>query len=172
MLFGLCSVIHCEYSISIHVRYVCYKFWALAVNIGTQPCKHCCQSMTLAYLTCKKTSIFVHLGDRFFDFYTLHYNNFFSATCTVKTSILLWYNLGMRYRLSLLSTQSAQPLLSSDNLNSSQLLVPREDTRSVLRYTWREILPCFLILFFRVKIQKWHFTLRSLRNTIWRSLAP
>jgi len=37
----------------------------------------------------------------------------------------------MRYRLSLLSTQSAQPLLRSDNLGSSQLLVSRKDTRSV-----------------------------------------
>jgi len=29
--------------------------------------------------------------------------------------------LGMRYRLNLLSTQSAQPLVRSDNLGSSQL---------------------------------------------------
>jgi len=34
----------------------------------------------------------------------------------------------MRYRLSLLSTQSAQPLLRSDNLGSSQLFVSRKDT--------------------------------------------
>jgi len=51
----------------------------------------------------------------------------------------------MRYRLSLLSTQSAQPLLRSDNLGS-QLLVSRKDTRSVSRYawTWRKTLPCLL----------------------------
>jgi len=43
---------------------------------------------------------------------------------TVKINILLSYNLGrMRYRLSLLSTQSAQPLLRSDDLGSSQLLI-------------------------------------------------
>jgi len=55
--------------------------------------------------------------------------------------------LGMRYRLSLLSTQLAQPLLRSDNLDSSQLLVSRKDTRSVSRYawTWRKTLPCLLI---------------------------
>jgi len=49
----------------------------------------------------------------------------------------------MRYRLSLLSTQS---LLRSDNLDSSQLLVSRKDTRSVSRYawTWCETLPCLL----------------------------
>jgi len=49
----------------------------------------------------------------------------------------------MRYRLSLLSTQ---PLLKSDNLGSSQLLVSRKDTRPVSRYawTWRETLSCFL----------------------------
>jgi len=35
----------------------------------------------------------------------------------------------MRYRLSLLLTQSAQSLLRSDNLGSSQLLVLRKDTR-------------------------------------------
>jgi len=52
----------------------------------------------------------------------------------------------MRYRLSLLSTQLAQPLLRSDNLGSSQLSVSRKDTRSVSRYawTWRETLPCLL----------------------------
>jgi len=52
----------------------------------------------------------------------------------------------MRYRL--LSTQSAQPLLRSDNLDSSQFLVSRKDTRSISRYawTWREILPCLLII--------------------------
>jgi len=53
------------------------------------------------------------------DFYTLHYNNFFHTTHTVKISIFFSYNLGMLYRLSLLSTQSAQPLLRSDNLGSS-----------------------------------------------------
>jgi len=49
----------------------------------------------------------------------------------------------MRYRLSLLSTQSAQPLLRFE----SQLLVSRKDTWSVSHYawTWREILPCLLI---------------------------
>jgi len=41
------------------------------------------------------------------DFYTLHYNNFFRTTRTVKISIFFLYNLGMLYRLSLLSTQSA-----------------------------------------------------------------
>jgi len=52
----------------------------------------------------------------------------------------------MRYRLSLLSTQSAQPLLRSDNLSSFQLLVSCKDTRSVSCYawTWRETLPCLL----------------------------
>jgi len=40
----------------------------------------------------------------------------------------------MRYRLSLLLTQSVQPLLNSDNLGPSQLLVPRKGTQSVLRY--------------------------------------
>jgi len=39
----------------------------------------------------------------------------------------------MLYRLSLLSIQSAQPLLRSDNLGSSQLSVSRKDTRSVSR---------------------------------------
>jgi len=38
--------------------------------------------------------------------------------------------LGMRYRVSLLSTQSAQPLLRSDNLDSSQFLVSCKDTPS------------------------------------------
>jgi len=42
--------------------------------------------------------------------------------------------LGILYRLSLLSTPSAQPLLRSDNLGSSQLSVLRKDTRSVSRY--------------------------------------
>jgi len=52
----------------------------------------------------------------------------------------------MRYRLSFLSTQSDQPLLRSDNFDSSQLLVSRKDTRSVSRYAWiwRETLPCLL----------------------------
>jgi len=51
----------------------------------------------------------------------------------------------MRYRLSLLSTQSAQPLVRSDNLGSSQLLILRKGTRSVSRYawTWGET-PCLL----------------------------
>jgi len=73
-------------------------------------CKHGCQSMTLAHLTFKNrnnTFIFrIHPEDRFFNFYTLHYNNFFLTACTIKTSILLLYNLSMRYRLSLLLTQS------------------------------------------------------------------
>jgi len=43
--------------------------------------------------------------------------------------------------LSLLSTQSAQSLLRSDNLGWSQLLVSRKDTRSVYAWTWRETLP-------------------------------
>jgi len=89
------------------------------VSIGMQPCKHCCQSMTLAHLTSKnRNSTYVHPGDRFFYFYTLCYNNFFSTAHTVKISILLLYNLSTRYRLSL-STQSAQPLLRSDNLGSA-----------------------------------------------------
>jgi len=46
-----------------------------------------------------------------------------------KISILLLYNLGMRYRLNFLSTQSAQLLLRY-NLGSSQLLISRKDTRS------------------------------------------
>jgi len=52
--------------------------------------------------------------------------------------------LGIGYRLSLLSTQSAQSLLISDNLGLSQLLVSRKDTQSISRYawTWRETLPC------------------------------
>jgi len=37
----------------------------------------------------------------------------------------------MRYRLSLLSIQLAQPLLRSDNLGSSQFFVSHKDTRSV-----------------------------------------
>jgi len=41
----------------------------------------------------------------------------------------------MRYRLSLLSTQSAQPLLRSDNLSSSQLF-SRKNTWSVSCYAW------------------------------------
>jgi len=55
----------------------------------------------------------------------------------------------MHYRLSLLSIQSAQPLLRSDNLGSSQLLVSRKNTRFVSRYawTWRETLLCLLIMF-------------------------
>jgi len=36
-----------------------------------------------------------------------NYNNFFHTTRTVKISIFFLYNLGMRYQLSLLSTQSA-----------------------------------------------------------------
>jgi len=106
--------------------------------------------MTLAHLTSKIrkcTYIFCsHTLDRFFDFYTLHYNNFFHTTRTIKISIFFLYNLGMRYRLSLLSIQSAQPLLRSDNLGSSQVSVSRKDTRSVSRYawTWRETLPCLL----------------------------
>jgi len=39
----------------------------------------------------------------------------------------------MRYRLNLLSTQSAQLLLRSDNLGLSQLLISRKDTRLMLR---------------------------------------
>jgi len=48
---------------------------------------------------------------------------------------------------SLLSTQSGQPLLRSDNLDSSQLLVSRKDTLSVSPYAWiwRETLSCLLI---------------------------
>jgi len=42
--------------------HVCYRFWALAVSIGTQPCKHCCQSMTLAYLTSLRSD---NLGSTF-----------------------------------------------------------------------------------------------------------
>jgi len=96
----------------------------------------CCQSMTLAHLTSKnRNSTYVHIsGDRFFYFYTLHYYKFFPTARIVKISILLLYNLGMRYRLSLLSIQSAQPLLRSDNLGLSQFLVSRKDTRSVSRY--------------------------------------
>jgi len=48
-------------------RYVCYRFWALAASIRTQPCKHC-QSMTLAYLKIERVQ-YVHPGDRFFYFY-------------------------------------------------------------------------------------------------------
>jgi len=51
------------------VRYVCYRFWALAVSIGTQPYKHCCQSMTLAHLMSKNRNC--HPGDKFFNF--LHF---------------------------------------------------------------------------------------------------
>jgi len=49
--------------------------------------------------------------------------------------------------LSLLSTQSAQPLLRTANLGSSQLLVSRKDTQSVSRYvwTWHQTLTCLLI---------------------------
>jgi len=144
MLFGLHSVIYCEYSIST-VRVTCYR-WALAVS---EPCKHCCQSMTLAHLTSKnRNSTYISDEDRFFYFYILHYNNFFPIARTVKISILLSYNLGMRYRLSLLSTRSVQPLLRSDNLGSSQLLILHKDTRSVSRFawTWRETLPCLLII--------------------------
>jgi len=37
-----------------------------------------CQSMTLMHLTSKnRNGTYVHPGDRFFDFYTSHYNNFF-----------------------------------------------------------------------------------------------
>jgi len=49
----------------------------------------------------------------------------------------------MHYRLSLLSTQLAQPLLRSDNLGSSQLLISR------YAWTWRETPPCLLINFLR-----------------------
>jgi len=132
------------------IRYVCYRFWALAVSIGTQSCKHCCQSMTLAHLTSKnRNSTYVYPGDLLFLFHFIHYNNFFPTTRTVKICILLWYNWGMCYRLSLLSTQSAQPLLRSDNFGSSQLLISRKDTRFVSRYawTWRETLPCLLIIY-------------------------
>jgi len=76
-----------------------------------------------------RNSTYLHLGDDFFYFYTLHYNNFFPTACTVKTSILLLCNLGMRYRSSLLSTQSAQPLLKFD-LGSSQLF-PTKTTREI-----------------------------------------
>jgi len=79
--------------------------------------------MTLAHLTFKiRNSIYVHPGDGFFDFFTLCIIiTFFlqHVSCTVKTSIFLLYNLGMRYRLSLLSIQSAQSLLRSDNLGST-----------------------------------------------------
>jgi len=52
----------------------------------------------------------------------------------------------MRYRLSLLSTQSTQPLLRSNLGLSQSLLVLRKDTRSVSHYawTWRKTLPCLL----------------------------
>jgi len=76
--------------------------------------------MTLAYLKFETRHTYIHEID-FFYFYTLHYNNFFHIARTVKMSIFLRYNLCMCYRLSLLSTQSAQPLLRSDNLGSSQL---------------------------------------------------
>jgi len=50
-------------------RYVCYRFWALTVSIGTQSCKHCCQSMTLAHLTSKnRNSTYVCPGDWFLHF--------------------------------------------------------------------------------------------------------
>jgi len=53
----------------------------------------------------------------------------------MEKSILLLYNLAMCYRPSyVLSTQSAQLLLRSDNFDSSQLLVSRKDTRSVSSY--------------------------------------
>jgi len=43
------------------------------------------QSMTLAYLTSKnQNSTSVHPRDRFFDFYTLLWNNFFPTACTCK----------------------------------------------------------------------------------------
>jgi len=41
----------------------------------------------------------------------------------------------MRYRLSLLSIQTAQPLLRSDNLGSSQLLVSRKKIHGPSRAT-------------------------------------
>jgi len=122
MLFELRSVIYCEYSISIVRVTYATDFEHSLVNIGTHLCKHCCQSMTLAHLTSKNRnsiSIFrIHLRDRFFYFFTLHCNNFSFTAYTVKISILLLYNLSMRYRLSLLSTQSAQPFfLISARLN-------------------------------------------------------
>jgi len=63
------------------------------------------QSMTLAHLTIETVHTYIHPEDPFFYFYTLHYNNFFLTSRTVKISILLSYNLGMRYQLSLLSTR-------------------------------------------------------------------
>jgi len=49
-----------------------------------------------ACLTSKNwNNTYVHPGDRFFDFYTLHYNNFFPTVRTVKINILLLYNLGI-----------------------------------------------------------------------------
>jgi len=72
-------------------------------------------------------------------------------------SIFLWCNLGMCYRLSLLSTQSAQPLFRSNNLGSYQLLVSRKDTRSVSRYTWtwRETLPSLDLFLKKSKKKRW-----------------
>jgi len=133
------------------VHYVCYRFWALAVSIGT-PCKHCCQSMTLALLTSKNRNS-TYIPEINFFISALYIIITFFLQRTVKISIFLLYNLDMRYRLNLLSTQSVQPLLRSDNLGSSQLLVSRKDTRSAWRYAWiwREILPCFLIFFLRYR---------------------
>jgi len=125
-------------------RYVCYRFWALAVSIGTQPCKHCCQSMTLAHLTSKnRNSTSVHIPEIDFFISTLYIIITFPTAHAVKISILSLYNLGVCYRLSLLSTQSVQPLLRSDNRGLSQLLVSRKDTRSIsLRVNLA--LPCLL----------------------------
>jgi len=50
-----------------------------------QPCKHCCQSITLlAHLMSKNRNstyihTYTHSGDQFFYFYTLYYNNFYNA---------------------------------------------------------------------------------------------
>jgi len=90
--------------------------------------------MTLAHLTSKNRNCTSWRS--IFYFYTLYYNNFFLTARTVKISILLLYNLGMHYQLSLLSTQYAQLLLRSDNLGSSQLLVSRKNTWSVSCYAW------------------------------------
>jgi len=77
------------------MRYVCYRFWALAVSIGTQLCKHCCQSRLAHLMSKNRNSI-----SRRSIFLFLH----FTFTRTVKINILLLYNLGMRYRLNLLWT--------------------------------------------------------------------
>jgi len=133
--------------------------------------------MTLAHLTSKiRNSTYVHPRDGFFDFYTLHYNNFFPTACTVKTSILLLYNWVCVIDRAYYQLNRLSRLLRSANLDSSQLLVSRKDTRYA--WTWRETIVsldllcflCFLIFFFIFLILNSNFTKKEKYVNIYRHI--